>query len=199
MAYSLLERMVVTAMSPLNVEQHQVWNYLGALETDEAEIDAAGAQYAVARARLDVALRRYAALREFVTETLGYTPYHHTVAWPDAVAGAEQRRGNYRFAGMGVGDAIIEVFLERFGGAIAPATFAEFDREQFLQATLTLEEITEVLSGGGLGFPEPVTARAVNAALMRTTGLTRYEGPHGEARYGLIERPPVEPDDIPFE
>ena len=186
-------------MSPLNVEQHQVWNYLGALETDEAELEAAGAQYAAARARLDVALQRYAALREYVAETLGYTPYHYTVTWPNAVDGAEQRRGTYRFAGMGVGDAIIEVCRERFGRAIDPTTFAEFDRDQFLQATLTLEEITGLLSGGGLGFPEPVTARAVNAALMRTTGLTRYEGPHGEARYALIERAPVEPDDIPYE
>ena len=102
-------------MSPLNVEQRQIWNYLGALETDEAEIEAAGEEYAVARARLDVALRRYTALREFVAETLGYTPYHPTVSWPGAVHGAAQRRGIYRFAGMGVGDAIIEVFRERFG------------------------------------------------------------------------------------
>ncbi len=186
-------------MATINVGQRQLSNYLKALEADETEIEAAGEGYLAAKARLDVALRRYTALREFVAETLGRSPYSADVEWPGSVRGAGRRRGNYRFADLGVGDAIIEVFLERFGEPIDLGILTALDSEALEEATMTLDEITEVLLAGGLGFPEVKSARAVNAALIRTGGMTRFEGPGGQVRYALTKRAVPDVDDLPFE
>ncbi len=172
-------------MTPGNVGQRQLSNYLKALEADEAEIAAAGEEYLAAKARLDVALRRYTALREFVIETLGSSPYSSDIEWPGSVRGASRRRGKFRFADIGVGDAVTQVFRERFGEPPDVETLAASGDQAVEEATLTLDEITEVLSGGGLGFPGSVTARAVNAALMKTTGITRFELDDGQVRYAV--------------
>ena len=186
-------------MATSNIGQRQLANYLKALEADEAEIEAAGEEYLAAKARLDVALRRYTALREFVAETMGRSPYSGDVEWPGSVRGAGRRRGSYRFTDMAVGDAIIAVFMERYGGAWDMHVLTALDSESLEEATMSLDDITDVLLGGGLGFPEVTSARAVNAALMRTGGITRFEGPGGQVRYALVNRAVPDVDDLPFE
>ena len=195
------------------VDQGLVENYLSALETDEAEIQSAGEEYRRAQARVNVALRRYTALRDFLTETLGCTPYASHVKWPDSRHIDPSTRGRYRYAGMKVGDAIVEVFRSRRDTEPFPDTesFSELMASMANELTygspslMSLDEIIKDLSEGGLGFPEPVSARAVNAALMRTTGIERHVTKGGQTRYGLVledsdsDDDPPDVDDLPFE
>ena len=186
-------------MASDDVGQGQLQNFLRALEADEREIEAAGEEYLAAKARLDVALLRYTALRKFVTETLGHSPYAGDLAWPASIPGAGRRRGKFRFADLGVGDAVINVFREKFGEPPAAEDLVRFSDEDLETVTLTLEEITGVLETGGLGFPETATARSVNAALMNTTGMTRFELDDGQVRYALTKNSVRDLDDLPFE
>ena len=175
-------------------------NYLTELEQDEVKISEAAYQYETAKALLDVSLRRYTALRDFVSEALGRSPYAPDVDWPsdENMFNEAPERGRFRFTGMRVGDAILQVLEE------AP--------EQ--GGWLSLEDIIKRLSAGGLGFPESVEARAVNAALLKTAGIGRGkrriddvafyrfvgesqedEGDHSNGE----EVPATDPDDLPFE
>ncbi len=189
------------------VSKELVANYLTALQADEAEIQGAAEDYQRARARVDVALLRYTALRDFMTTTLGRSPYAHGIEWPDAGYIDPSTRGRYRFAGMKVGDAIVEVLRDQRN----PATGSSAD-DKLIEGlalgefwTMSLEQIIEALSEGGLGFPDPVSARAVNAALMRTAGVERLATDGGETRYRLAdtdsepEAASSEIDDLPFE
>lgn len=187
------------------VSRELVENYLQALQTDEAEIHGAAEDYHRARARVDVALLRYTALRDFLTTTLGCSPYASHIEWPDLGFIDPSTRGRYRFAGMKVGDAVVEVLMDRVAAfATSDQSFSE-EWTAFQALTMSLEEIVEALSEGGLGFPDPVSARAVNASLMRTAGVERHETHSGETRYALTagrEEPddsPHEVDDLPFE
>jgi len=180
-----------------------VSKYLAELLKDETNIQEAGEAYESAKARLDVGLRRYLALREFVTDQLGQSPYSPGVEWPeteDSRWDTEDQpvRGHFRFTGMKVGDAITLVLREADGRA------------------KTLDDIVLALSDGGLGFPDPVQARAVNAALIKPpSGVVRARFTSGrrsgELCYKFREpedgggdepsggRADIDPDDLPFE
>ena len=173
-----------------------VTNYLDELTADDEAIEAAAAEYESAKARLDVRLRRYIALRDFITEQMGRSPYAHGVSWP-----SDTPSGSFRFTGMQIGEAVIQVLQD------AKAIWRD-------NPWLGLDEIIERLADGGLGFPEPVQARAINAALLKTTGVRRgrdqtgrvyrYEPPkddEDEDEGGddmREEEEDVEPDDLPF-
>lgn len=173
-------------------------NYLSELEQDEDTLSTASHEYDAAKARLELSMIRYTALRDFVTNQLGKSPYARGVEWPRGADDDYQRqRGGFRFTGMRVGDAILQLLEEAADTA---------------RVWRSLEQIIEGLSQGGLGFPEPVQARAVNAALLKTSGVTR--GEHNqtgavayrfddasedgqEAKQG--EEGSIDPDDLPFE
>ena len=116
-----------------------------------------------ARINFEVSSRKYAAVRDVIAKTIGHNPFSD-----------EQRRifwttkGRFRFIWMDVGDAIVDALKES-------------------DQPMTLEEIVDALTSGGLRVADPT--RAVNAALMRTTGVKKSED--GKYRY--------EPDEIPFE
>ena len=186
------------------VDRELVQNYLQALESDEAEIQGAAEEYQRARARVDVSLLRYAALRDFLTSTLGCSPYASHIEWPDLGLIDPSRRGRFRFAGMRVGDAVVEVLGDRIDNFQKDQVFSE-EWTPMHALTMSLEEIVEALSEGGLGFPDPVSVRAVNASLIRTAGIEDHVTPDGQKRYALgigeeeSETPPSEYDDLPFE
>ena len=187
------------------ISRELVENYLYALEADEAEIQHAAEDYHRARARVDVALLRYTALRDFVTTALGKSPYAEGIQWPDTGHIDPATRGRFRFAGMKVGDAIVEVLRSRRESPTTADMMNSLLDDSVPVSALSLDEINKALSEGGLGFPDPVSARAVNAALMRTTGVERHVTKHGKTRYGLThdeEEPGSDPsdvDDLPLE
>ena len=147
--------------------------YLEELAKDEAIIAEAAEAYESARARLDVGLRRYIALRDFVEEQLGNSPYAQGIKWPGDDDFPWTERGRFRFTGMSVGDAITQVLEEE------ATTHPN-------HPWLDLAAIIQRLSDGGLGFPEPVQARAVNAALLKTTGIKRgNRRPDGVTMYSV--------------
>jgi hypothetical protein len=170
--------------------------YLAELGADEVNIAQAAEAFETAKAALDVNLRRYIALRDFVGEQLGTSPYARGVNWPDIYTadGYILNRGHFRFTGKAVGDAVLEVLREQY----------ERDRDH---PWLSLSQIIETLSEGGLGFPEPVQARAVNAALLKRGGVRRGTWKNGVAAYAYDgpseddaqEGAAVDPDDLPFE
>ena len=190
------------------ISRTQVARYLEALGADEVEIAEAAEAYEIAKARLDVGLRRYVALRDFVTERMGRSPYESGYPWPSDDGGWNRsaQRGKFRFAGMKVGDAIAEVLRER----------SKVPDEEWNERLMNLDELVDVLSEGGLGFPEPVGARAINAALMALVkGPNVKRNPQGNYYYVTPKEdepdPPmstalprpwgggVDPDDLPFE
>jgi hypothetical protein len=165
--------------------------YLLELWADEQKIETAGEAFERAKALLEVTLRRYTALRDFITEQLGQSPYTDGVAWPDRDEDGgyfTRPQGKFRFTAMKVGEAVEQAIRERRG------------------IGLTLDDLVEALSEGGLGFPDPVQARAVNAALLKLPlGIKRGRftgGPkYGATCYWAEDDEPeeVEIDDLPFE
>ena len=126
------------------------------LTREEARLATADGELARAKARYQVASRRYAAVRDVAEEMLGQNPYH-----PDAYMTFWERLdemppdwGNFRYLGKGGGDAVLD-FLWSRGGC------------------WTLREIVQHLSYGGLS----TNARAVNASLLKMKGVTK-DGEH---------------------
>ena len=111
-------------------------------------------------------LRRYMALRDFVTEQLGTSPYSPGVAWPNDPDpendpwSEKPDRGHYRFAGTKIGDAVVQVLKEAY------EAFQLDTPDPKHLSWLALDRIVIRLADGGLGFPDPVQARAINAALQ---------------------------------
>src|SRR3990172_1954911 len=141
--------------------------YLTSLSEDEQLIATAADAYERAKVDMEVILKRYVSLRNHVAEQIGKSPYSHDVHWPENIFELqytpdriEVKRGRFRFSDLPVGDAVAEVLRERY----------EQDPDE---PWMNLTRIIEVLSEGGLGFPEPVQARAVNAALLKTSGVKR--------------------------
>lgn len=127
------------------------------LVKEDEQMLAAEEAYQQARMRMQLAMRRYAAIRDYVTERLRDSPYREPGKYG---INAFPSGGRFRFAQLAVGDAIVAAFKEREPGG-----------------TMTFEEIMAALtSGGKLAAP-----RAVNAALMRTTGVEAVKG--GKYRY----------------
>ncbi len=184
------------------VSKELTQNYLQALQADEAEIHNAAEDYQRARARVDVALLRYTALRDFMTTTLGCSPYSGHIEWPDD-GRHHSERGRFRYSGMKVGDAVVEVLKGQYDGDLAGAVLQALAPGEF--AGMSLDEIIQALSEGGFGFPDPVSARVVNASLMRTAGIARHVTDSGQTRYTLTpdhddpEGGQSELEDLPYE
>jgi hypothetical protein len=126
------------------------------LTREEARLAIADGELARAKARYQVASRRYAAVRDVAEEMLGQNPYH-----PDTYMKVWGRLdemppdwGNFRYLGKGVGDAVLDFLRDRGG-------------------YWTLREIVQHLSYGGLS----TNARAVNASLLKMKGVTK-DGEH---------------------
>ena len=162
-----------------------VVRYLTELEKDEATIAEAAEAYESAKAQLDVGLRRYIALRDFIQEQLGESPYTRWHEWPESTIRA-QDRGRFRFTGMTVGDAVFQVLQEE-----ANSTPQD--------PWLPLSDIISRLTRGGLGFPELVQARAVNAALLKMNGVSRDQNREGMTIYCVApDTEDIDVDDLPF-
>ena len=125
-----------------------------------------------ARVRYDVAVRKFAAVREAVAAAIGRSPYAPDVAWPVEAGEAvrEPERGRLRFILMPTGDAVVAALHEA-------------------NQPLSLEQIIAHLRGGGL----TLAPRAVNAALINTPGLTKQ--PDGRYEYKPKK---AGDDDLPF-
>lgn len=164
--------------------------YLSELLRDELSLCEVGDAFELAKARLDMGLRRYAALRDFVAEQLGRSPYSRDVNWPET-SWDTPARGRFRFVGSKVGDALLTLLKES------------------ADTWMTLDEIVLALAEGGFGYPEPLSARTVNAALIRppdgivrgtllATGKSAYQFKSASERepFGFGD---IDPDDLPFE
>ena len=167
---------------PNVISKSMLEKYLAELEKDEVNIAEAAYAYESAKAQLDVGLHRYIALRQFVEEQLGKSPYADDVSWPPGPYADE--RGRFRFTGMQVGDAIVQVLEE------AAERWPN-------EPALTLASIIEQLSEGGLGFPVLVQARSVNAALLKTGGVKRGRTTDNEPVYWVDTKPEEEEADEP--
>ena len=121
------------------------------LASEENRLAIADGELARAKARYQVASRRYAAVRDATEEILGHSPYR-----PDIYTSGEPPPywGNFRYVGKGVGDAVLD-FLRDSGGY------------------WTLKEIVQHLSYRGLS----TNARAVNASLLKMHGVAK-DGEH---------------------
>ena len=147
--------------------------YLLDLIEDEKQLADAEAELNVARAKFELASRKYAAARDWVTQRLG-NPYSAQFEWPGDLA--EQRAklvlwGKYRFINMQVGDAVKEVLREA-------------------DHPLALGEIVKKLNRGRM-LTNP---RAVNAALMKVAGVAKTT----DDKYLFDESASEDTSDLPF-
>lgn len=116
----------------------------------------------IARNDFEVAARKYAAVRDLVTDFLGYSPYHEDAVWgaEEARIVPSEDRGAYRFLHLKPRDAIVAALDEQAGD-------------------LSLAALEERLKSGGLDLGK----RAINAALMRLAGVKRTS----RGTYRLLE------------
>jgi hypothetical protein len=139
------------------------------LVAEEGALAEADKQLAAARARFDVASRKYAAVRDMVQSYLGTSPYtqdNNTLFFNGGV----YNPGAYRFIHMNPGDAVVAALK----GAKEP---------------MGLDEIVETLRRGRIRIAEKILTRSVNAALMKTTGIEKTD----DGKYRYVE------EDLPFE
>lgn len=117
----------------------------------------------IAQNDFEVAARKYAAVRDLVTDFLGYSPYHEDAVWAaeEARIVPPEDRGAYRFLYLKPRDAIVAALDEQ-------------------AADLSLEDLDKRLKSGGLDLGK----RAINAALMRLAAVRRT----GRGTYQLIEK-----------
>jgi hypothetical protein len=126
-----------------------------------------------AEAKLDVAKRKYAAVRDMVTNYIGESPYRNgKLHWRVPVGEGFTYRDfwEYRFILMSVGEAVLSALAE-------------------VDEPLNLTEITTRLRSGGVSYDE-MPVRAINAALMKTKRIVKTE----DGKYQLEP----EPEDLPF-
>jgi hypothetical protein len=138
------------------------------LALEEAALEEAFSALRLAQNDLEMAARKYAAVRSLAADVLGYSPYHEDAVWTaDAAAIVPAaRRGRYRFLQMKPREAILAALGEQ-------------------EAELSLQQIDERLQTGGLDLG----TRAINAALMRLAGVEktaagayRLRGGHSRGR-----------------
>lgn len=165
----------------------QVKTYLSELHEDEVGLRETAEAYQAARDRYQMRLLRYQALRTYIEQQFGESPYARPDdEWPEP--DYTGLRGIYRFTGMKLGDAIVQILQEA-------------------NSPLSMEEIIDRLSRGGAGQDEPAQPRAVTAALTHTTGIAKYtKGPwQGCYVYNDPDKEHEEQewrkavDDLPFE
>ena len=125
-------------------DAYQEGRLADALVQEEQALMEAGVELADAQLNFDIASYRFAALRDMAVARMG---------WP--FGGHPRLSGVFRFIHMGVGEAIVAALRET-------------------TETLDLEALVAVLDSGGLGAEEGgVSPRAVNAALMKTSGVMK--------------------------
>ncbi len=134
------------------------------LDADERALDVAREAVEQAQTTYRIRERKYAAVRDMVTNVIGFDPYTPdlVVPWPTTV----KYRGKYRFAEMAPGEAAARVLRE------APSPL---DLSQIM--TVMFEGGYVVGTGGG---------RVVNAALINTPGIKKT----ADGKY-YYEPPPV--------
>jgi hypothetical protein len=137
-------------------------------------------EYSAARAKWEVASRRYAAVRDMVRSYVGQNPY--SIAPVNFVGNDTNGRpktfatgGRYRFMFMAVGDAIIAALTET-------------------KEPQSLDDLVARLREGGIGLSVAALTKSANAALMRKGGIEKTE----DGKYFLKPEENGEPDDLPF-
>lgn len=147
--------------------QRLISGLLNELLAEEETLGDADSQLKEARARFEVASRKYAAVRDMVTAYLGHSPYDETYRkkFLSVRNFPPQLLGRYRFVHMRTGAAIVAALKE-------------------VQEPVTLEDIVERLRSGGMRLVLP---RMINAALMRTSGVEKTKD--GKYRYRAEEPP----------
>jgi hypothetical protein len=146
---------------------------LDELAKEEDALEKADELYVEAKAKFDVATRKYAAVRDMVTNHLGYSPYEKgKLFWrvPMGDGFTHKNFGRYRFMYLSAGEAIVRALDE-------------------VDEALNLTEITVRLRSGGVSIDE-MPVRAINAALMKTNRVVKTE----DGKYQLEP----EPEDLPF-
>ena len=126
-----------------------------ALDREEAGLAEAHGALAKAQIEFDVASRKYAALRDLFAEKFVEPPYSVGSMTLSSTRGGS--RGRYRFIHMVASDAIIAALMES-------------------EEPLSLGALYRLLETGGwaleTGGP---SLRSINAALMKTTGVTKTD------------------------
>ena len=127
------------------------------LDDEERRLTKADAALGEVLATYRIAERRYIAIRELARERLGNSPYavENEHVWPSRDMTERPFRGNYRYRGMKIGNAIAEYLADR------PDT------------PQTLADIYFGLRQGGLSH---ASRRAVNAALMKLNNIRKTLG-----------------------
>ena len=155
--------------------------YLDGLAKEEAALAEATDAFRAASATFDMAVHRYAALRTTVTAALGRSPYAAGFEWPQDILKkydlfpGHGGGGALRFIGMTTGEAVVALLKET-------------------ERPLMKDEIREALVEGGYGAEvdgmAAVPLRALNAALMKTTGVVKQDdGAYTHEREHLEDLP----------
>lgn len=137
------------------------------------------AEYSEIRAKWEVASRKYAAVRDMVRSYIGKDPYRVPLESFLVVGNDPSEyqsfpsKGRFRFLYMPVGDAAYVALQEA-------------------ETPQSLEDLVKTLRAGGIGNVPEILTRALNAALMRKSGIEKTE----DGKY-LIPRSDIEPDGIP--
>lgn len=143
---------------------------LDELTNREERLTEANSALREARAKFDVEARSYAVIRDILTEHLGHSLYAHSEysmkSQRLAYFELDKKRARFRFIQMEVGEAVL-------------AALQEVDKP------LTLEEIVQRLQSGGMHRRYESLIRAVNAALIRTSGIMKTE----DGKYALQVKP----------
>ena len=140
----------------MDPDENVINGLLEELVEEEKKLANASSVLTTARAKYDVASRKYAAVRDMVTNYIGKSPYNKDVKWPRKLIQEKPLSGNFRFLHMKVGDAVVAALKE-------------------IAEPATLEDIVEKLKSGGIRINDAIITRAVNAALMKTTGVDKTE------------------------
>lgn len=134
--------------------------YIGALADREKSLQTAHADVIAARARYIVAVRSYAATRDLFKDIFGESLYGDACDYRPLMERQVPDSGRFRFVAMDPGEAVKEILADA-------------------QHPMSLSEIALGLRRGGFGLDEDagaiVSRRGVNAALMRTAGITKTD------------------------
>ena len=137
-----------------------VQGLLDELLNGEQKLMEAQSALRAAQAKFDIESRKYAVVRDILTERLGHSPYSHTRfqerAHRLALFEIDKKYGRFRFIHMPIGNAVVAALQE-------------------VDEPLTLEAIVKRLRDGGIRGSGSFLNRAVNAALMRTGGVVKTE------------------------
>lgn len=149
------------------------------LAKEEALLTEVEAEFVNAKTKYNVATRKYAAVRDMLTDYMGFSPYLEiSPEWPEEAKRIRPNKwGRFKFVHMKPGDAVVEVLCRA-------------------EEPISLEEIVERLRAGGIGTISILLTRQVNAALMKTNGIVKNE--EGKYTYEGPQEEEIKPDELPF-